>query len=43
MRITEQRFLRGPNLYAATPCLLAVVNASRLDPAEHLEIGRAHV
>jgi cyanophycin synthetase len=25
MRITEQRFLRGPNLYAATPCLMAVV------------------
>ncbi|ALK97225.1 cyanophycin synthetase [Massilia sp. WF1] len=36
MRITEQRFLRGPNLYAATPCLLAVVDASGLDPAEHL-------
>ena len=26
MRITEQRFLRGPNLYAATPCLLAVID-----------------
>jgi cyanophycin synthetase len=25
MRITEQRFLRGPNLYAASPCLMAVV------------------
>lgn len=25
MRIKEQRYLRGPNLYAATPCLLAVV------------------
>jgi cyanophycin synthetase len=25
MRIIEQRILRGPNLYAATPCLLAVV------------------
>jgi cyanophycin synthetase len=24
MRIIEQRILRGPNLYAATPCLLAV-------------------
>jgi cyanophycin synthetase len=28
MRITEQRFLRGPNLYAATPCLLVVVDTS---------------
>jgi len=27
MRITEQRFLRGPNLFAATPTLLAVVDA----------------
>ncbi len=26
MRIIEQRFLRGPNLYAATPCLMAVVD-----------------
>jgi cyanophycin synthetase len=26
MRIIEQRFLRGPNLYAATPCLTAVVD-----------------
>jgi cyanophycin synthetase len=25
MRITEQRILRGPNLYAASPCLLAVI------------------
>jgi cyanophycin synthetase len=25
MRIKEKRFLRGPNLYAATPCLLAVI------------------
>jgi cyanophycin synthetase len=24
MRITEQRFLRGPNLYAAIPCLMVV-------------------
>ncbi|WP_296945867.1 cyanophycin synthetase [uncultured Massilia sp.] len=28
MRITEQRFLRGPNLYAATPCLLVVVDTT---------------
>jgi cyanophycin synthetase len=27
MRIIEQRFLRGPSLYAATPCLMAVVDA----------------
>jgi cyanophycin synthetase len=26
MRIIEQRFLRGPNLFAATPCLNAVVD-----------------
>ncbi|WP_198115391.1 cyanophycin synthetase [Massilia rhizosphaerae] len=26
MNIAEQRFLRGPNLYAATPCLLAVLD-----------------
>jgi len=26
MRITEQRFLRGPNLYAATPCLTALID-----------------
>jgi cyanophycin synthetase len=30
MRITEQRFLRGPNVYAATPCLMAVVDLSDL-------------
>jgi cyanophycin synthetase len=26
MNIVEHRFLRGPNLYAATPCLLAIVD-----------------
>ena len=26
MKIAEQRFLRGPSLYAATPCLLAVLD-----------------
>jgi cyanophycin synthetase len=36
MRIIEQRFLRGPNLYAATPCLLAVADTARDNPAEHL-------
>jgi cyanophycin synthetase len=29
MRIIEQRFLRGPNLYAATPCITAVVEPSQ--------------
>jgi cyanophycin synthetase len=29
MRIIEQRFLRGPNLYAATPCLMAVADAGQ--------------
>jgi cyanophycin synthetase len=28
MKIAEQRFLRGPNLYAATPCLLVVVDTA---------------
>jgi cyanophycin synthetase len=28
MRIKEKRFLRGPNLYAATPCLLAVIDTN---------------
>ncbi|RZA31395.1 MAG: cyanophycin synthetase [Lysobacteraceae bacterium] len=26
MKIKEKRFLRGPNLYAATPCLMAVID-----------------
>jgi cyanophycin synthetase len=26
MKIAEQRFLRGPSLYAATPCLLAILD-----------------
>ena len=26
MNIVEQRFLRGPSLYAATPCLLALID-----------------
>jgi cyanophycin synthetase len=29
MRIIEQRFLRGPNLYAATPCIIAVVELTQ--------------
>jgi len=29
MRIIEQRLLRGPNLYADTPCLLAVVDGAQ--------------
>ncbi|MBD8531819.1 MULTISPECIES: cyanophycin synthetase [unclassified Massilia] len=33
MRIIEQRFLRGPNLFAATPCLMAVVDAAGVTPA----------
>lgn len=28
MRIKEQRLLRGPNLYAATPCLVAEIDAA---------------
>ncbi len=33
MRIIDQRFLRGPNLYASTPCLMAVVDAAGMEPA----------
>ena len=33
MRITEKRFLRGPNLYSPTPCLMAVVDAAGLEIA----------
>jgi len=33
MRITEKRFLRGPNLYNSAPCLMAVVDAAGLVPA----------
>jgi cyanophycin synthetase len=33
MRITEQRFLRGPNLYAATPCLMAVIDIDETQAA----------
>jgi cyanophycin synthetase len=32
MRLKEKRFLRGPNLYAATPCLLAVFEAGAHQP-----------
>jgi cyanophycin synthetase len=32
MKIKEKRFLRGPNLYAATPCLMAVIDPEG-DPA----------
>ncbi|MBC7575185.1 MAG: cyanophycin synthetase, partial [Herminiimonas sp.] len=31
MNIIEQRFLRGPNLYATTPCLLTVIDLEQLD------------
>jgi cyanophycin synthetase len=33
MRILEQRFLRGPNLYSAAPCLMAVADPAGLDLA----------
>jgi len=33
MRITEKRFLRGPNLYSDAPCLMAVVDAAGLASA----------
>ena len=31
MRLIEQRILRGPNLYAATPCVLAVLDSDGHD------------
>jgi len=30
VRILEQRFLRGPNLHADTPCLLSVLDLQSL-------------
>jgi cyanophycin synthetase len=36
MRIKEKRYLRGPNLYAATPCLMAVIE---VDPAADMQPG----
>jgi cyanophycin synthetase len=36
MRIIEQRFLRGPNLYAAAPCLMAVVDTGEACAHSHI-------
>jgi cyanophycin synthetase len=36
MRIKEKRFLRGPNLYAASPCLLAVIAHDTRQPASEV-------
>jgi len=36
MRIIEKRFLRGPNLYSAAPCLMAVVDSAGAEPAPGL-------
>jgi len=33
MRITEKRFLRGPNLYHAAPCLMAVIDTAGAEAA----------
>ena len=33
MRIIDKRFLRGPNLFSAAPCLMAVVDAAGSAPA----------
>ena len=32
MRIIEKRFLRGPNLFSAAPCLMAVLDAAGIRP-----------
>lgn len=34
MKLIEQRFLRGPNMYAATPCMVSVVALGELQGAE---------
>jgi len=36
MRIIEKRFLRGPNLYSAAPCLMAVVDSAGAEAAPGL-------
>ena len=36
MRILEKRFLRGPNLYSAAPCLMAVIDTAGLEAAPGL-------
>ena len=36
MRIIEKRFLRGPNLYSAAPCLMAVIDTAGLEAAPGL-------
>ena len=33
MKTLEKRFLRGPNLFSATPCLMAVVDSTGLETA----------
>ncbi|MFC5462833.1 cyanophycin synthetase [Massilia niabensis] len=33
MRILEKRFLRGPNLFSAAPCLMAVISGAATEPA----------
>jgi len=36
MRIIEKRFLRGPNLYSAAPCLMAVIDTAGAEAAPGL-------
>ena len=36
MRIIEKRFLRGPNLYSAAPCLMAVIDTAGTEAAPGL-------
>jgi len=36
MRIIEKRFLRGPNLYSAAPCLMAVIDSAGAEAAPGL-------
>ena len=41
MKIVTRRFLRGPNLYSDTPCLLAVVDPGELDAFSSAAAGFA--
>jgi hypothetical protein len=43
MRIKEKRFLRGPNLYAASPCLLAVIDTNTRQSAPEVPGFAAHL
>lgn len=45
MRIVEQRFLRGPNLYGKVPCLMTILDPGTLldTPVQALRAGQARL